>query len=80
MSTYVPGDYNATCDVCGFEYKASKLRRRWDGFMVCDKDFETRHPQDLIKSPPAEKTPPWTRPESADSFIDYTDQYDGSDL
>lgn len=57
------GDWNAICDVCGFEYKASQLKKRWDGLMVCEKDFEHRHPSDLYRFTSREKSPPWTRPE-----------------
>lgn len=49
---YKHGDYNALCDVCGFKYKASELKRRWDGLMVCDQDFETRHPLDFFRVRP----------------------------
>lgn len=45
------GDFNAVCAVCGFKYKGSELRKRWDGVYVCDKDYEPRHPQDLIRLP-----------------------------
>lgn len=60
---WVEGDWNAICDICGFKFKASDLRLRWDGFRVCDKDFETRHPQDLPHRIPKETTPTWTRPD-----------------
>ena len=59
---YVKGDYLADCDVCGFTYLASQLRKRWDGYMVCSVDFEERHPQDLLKIPRSERPVPWTRP------------------
>jgi hypothetical protein len=47
---FILGDSNGICDCCGFKLKQSQLRKRWDGAMVCDKDFEVRHPQDTIKS------------------------------
>ena len=46
---FILGDYKSCCDVCGFNFKGSQLRKRWDGAMVCSKDFELRHPQDTIK-------------------------------
>jgi len=49
---FVLGDAKACCDVCGFDYKQSQLRKRWDGAMVCPDDFETRHPQDFVKAVP----------------------------
>lgn len=66
---YKAGDYNAICDVCGFKFKASSLRKRWDGFMVCHKDFEIRHPQDFVRGIKDTQSLPWTRPESPDDFI-----------
>jgi hypothetical protein len=43
------GEHNAYCDVCGFKFKASDLRDRWDGYKVCELDWETRHPQDFVR-------------------------------
>jgi hypothetical protein len=36
--------------------------------MVCDEDWETRHPQDFVRGVADVQAPPWTRPES-DVFI-----------
>ena len=71
---YKRGDWNAVCDACGQRYPASALRKRWDGLMVCNKDWETRHPQEFVKARVDEQTVPWTRPESTDYIyvaIDY---------
>lgn len=59
---YKPGEWNACCDVCSFKFKSSELRRRWDNLMVCDKDYEERHPQDLIRVPQEHPEVPWARP------------------
>lgn len=64
------GDHNAICDSCGFKFKASELRRRWDGYMVCSTDFEQRHPQDLIRAVPERPAVAWSRPEPPDEFIE----------
>ena len=56
------GDWNAFCDVCGFKYKASELRKRWDGMMVCSRDYEERHPQDFIRGIRETPAPPFSRP------------------
>lgn len=64
--------WNAICDVCGFKYKAWQLKERWDGQMVCHLDWETRHPQDLIKIPKDDQSIPWARPEPPDVFVDVT--------
>ena len=66
---YKHGDWNAICDVCGFKFKASQLRRRWDGFMVCKKDFEYRHPQDFVRGVQDDQSVAFTRPEAADVFL-----------
>lgn len=63
------GDYNACCDVCSFKFKASELRRRWDGYMVCPADYEERHPQDLIRLPQDIQAVPWSRPMPQDQFV-----------
>lgn len=44
-----PGNWKVTCHVCGFWYPSSEIKKRWDGVLVCEKDYETRHPQTLIK-------------------------------
>lgn len=56
----------AICDVCGFKYYHHELRERWDGQMVCDVDFETRHPQEFVRAVPDQKPLPWTRPPQTD--------------
>lgn len=66
---YVPGSWNALCDVCGQKYKAGDMRRRWDGLMVCPKDWEPRHPQDFLRAVPDRQNVPWSRPEPGDEFI-----------
>ena len=66
INYYKPGDWNAICDSCGFKFKASQLRKRWDEFMVCENDWETRHPQELIRAPIEKVGVEWTRPEAPD--------------
>lgn len=64
-----PGTWNVICDVCGFKYKSDQVRLRWDGRMVCDKDWETRHPQDLPRPARGQIPLPFVRPEPEDEFI-----------
>lgn len=66
------GDYSAICDVCGFKFKASKLKTRWDGLKVCSSDWEERHPQDFLRVFTDTNKMSWTRPESTDVFIPRT--------
>lgn len=63
------GSWNTICDVCGFKFKANDLKQRWDGLMVCNNDWEIRHPQELIRPIQDQAKLPWTRPEATDSFI-----------
>lgn len=58
----VEGDWNAVCYFDGFKYKASELRRHWQGFYVCKTCWETRQPQDFVRSLPDVQTPPWAQP------------------
>lgn len=75
---YDSSTYNAICDVCGFKFKASELKERWDGLRVCEGDWETRHPQELIRSVPEEPALPWTRSEPSDVSVgpSYSDSYE----
>jgi len=66
---YNKGDWIAVCDSCGRYFKASSLRKRWDGFMVCTDDWEPRHPQDYVRGKAEKQTPPWTRSKPGDSFV-----------
>lgn len=72
------GDYNAICDSCGFKFKASELRKRWDGFMVDDACWEPRHPQDFLKAvKESSQNLPWSRPVNDGPNVgpNYTDLY-----
>jgi hypothetical protein len=62
--TYNSGDWNATCDSCGRKFKASQLKKRWDGLMVCEADWEPRHSLDFVRSRADKQTPPWIRPKA----------------
>lgn len=67
---YKPGDWYVTCDVCGKKMRASKARHRWDGFLVCDADFENRHPQDFLRTKPDKMSVPFNRPKEIPTFVD----------
>lgn len=66
---YDRGDWLALCDICGRKYKASTLRKRWDGFMCCPQDWEIRQPQDFVKGVSDVQIVPWVRDEPADTFV-----------
>jgi hypothetical protein len=45
---YKSGDPWTDCDRCGFTYRMSQVRKEYTGLMVCDKCYETRHPQEFV--------------------------------
>lgn len=69
--SYVKGQWNIICDVCGWEFKSGQIKKRWDGLLVCDKDFELDHPQKYIRSRADPKPVPsdFIRPEPEDVFV-----------
>jgi hypothetical protein len=68
-NTYISGKWNVICDVCGKKVKASEVRERWDGFIVCKADFEMRHPQDFVRARQDKISVPFTRPRPVDEFV-----------
>ena len=59
---FVSGEFNVTCDVCSKKIKAHQARQRWDGFIVCPDDYETRHPQDFVQAKQDKISVPFQRP------------------
>ena len=56
--------------MCGFEYRQSEMKERWDGVLVCKYDFEHRHPQDFVRGVKDDSSPVGHyRPEPEDEFI-----------
>jgi hypothetical protein len=66
---YDRGDWKAVCESCGRLVKASSLQKRWDGYMVDERCWETRQPQDFVRGVADYQAPPFTRPEQSDQFI-----------
>lgn len=66
---YISGSHNITCDVCSRKIKAHEAKQRWDGFIVCPDDYETRQPQDFVKAQTDKITVPFTRPIPTEIFI-----------
>ena len=60
------GDHWLRCDTCGFDYRFSDMKKRWDGYMVCKWDWEPRHPQDYVKGRKDRQAVPVARPEGLD--------------
>jgi len=70
MSQYPPkgnadflklGDWNADCFFCGKKYKASELKKHWQGFYLCSSCWEPRHPQDFVRGVPDKPAAPWVQ-------------------
>ena len=60
------GTHNALCDRCQRKYKANQLRKEWTGWMVCDRCWEPRHPQEFLKGHRDDESVEWTRPDSTE--------------
>jgi len=71
MSTYFKkGDHNAICDRDGGKYKASEMRKEWNGLIVHKSNFEPRHPQDFVRGRKDDQSVAWTRSEGTDVETD----------
>jgi hypothetical protein len=66
---YAPGDFWRVCDVCGFDYRASETRKRWDGLITCEADWEPRHPQDYVRGRVDRQNVPEPRPQPVEIVI-----------
>lgn len=68
------GDFNAQCYECGKKFKASMLKKHWQGYYVCPEHWEARQPQDFVRTIPDLQAPPWAQPLPANVFLptDYT--------
>jgi hypothetical protein len=73
MSYFASGTWNVICDVCGQKYKATEVRKRWDGLLVCSEDFETDHPQKFIRVEADGQSVPDPRPRPIDEFLPVCD-------
>lgn len=67
---YIPGDHKVICDECGFEFRRSQVKHRWDGALVCSKDWEPRHPQEFARAVRDRIVVRDSRHEQADTFVD----------
>jgi len=65
---YSPGKWNIICDVCGWEFKSTEVRKRWDGLIVCHKDWEPDHPQKFLRVRSDPRPVPFIRDEPEDTF------------
>ena len=71
--SYKPGRHYVVCDICGFEFYDDEVKTTWDGKVVCEKDWEPRHPQDFVRARPDKiSADEPRRPEPEDVFVDVT--------
>lgn len=55
------GDWNALCYSCGFKFKASQMKKFWQGYYLCQTCWNPRQPQDFVRNVPDVQTPPWVQ-------------------
>jgi predicted HicB family RNase H-like nuclease len=75
-----PGTWRVICDVCGFEFPSDKVQKRWDGLIVCEKDFEHKHPQLSIRARRETSGVPFARVDPEDDFLYVCDAWSSSPL
>lgn len=68
-SYYKSGSWNFICEVCGQQYKAEQMRKRWDGVITCPNDWEPRHPQDFVRGVKDNPSVSISRPEPPEVYI-----------
>lgn len=65
---YIPGDWWLLCDQCQRKMRFSASTKRWDGLIVHSDPnegcFETRHPQEFVRSVPDQHPLPVVRPDN----------------
>ena len=59
---YAFGDYDANCSMCHGKFKASQLKKHWQGLWRCTRCWEPRNSQDFVKAGPPEVPPDWVQP------------------
>jgi len=69
------GRWSVICDVCGFRFQNTEVKKRWDGLIVCEKDWEVKHPQLSIRIPKEDITPAFVRSPPDDVFLDVCTEY-----
>ena len=66
---YDSGSWNAYCSMCNGTYKASELKKHWQGMWRCHKCWEPRNAQDFVKAGPPDEPPPFIQPPN-DVFVE----------
>lgn len=66
----VPGTYHLVCDRTGFRLPNTMIVREWDNYMVWDKVYEPRQPQDYLRGIKDNMTVPIARPMVEPTFLE----------
>lgn len=62
------GEWNVFCMVCNRKIKSGSAKKRWDGLIVCDDDYENRHPMDFLRTRQERISVPFTADTSFTTF------------
>lgn len=65
--------YKMACMRCGFWFPSTELKKEWTGLYVCKADYETRHPQTLIKVHGEKAFPDFVSKDGDATFVSYCD-------
>lgn len=65
---WLPGGWNMVCQVCGFKYKNTEMKLRWDNVWCCPEDWEVRQPQDFVRGVKDQMAIPYSNPEPPNVF------------
>lgn len=78
---FTPNTCNTIDDVTGAKVKLSKTKKRWDGIVTTDLNYEERQPQDFPVTPLAQTVYTEARSEAQDPAVTPYDPSEGwSDL
>src|SRR5574337_157488 len=69
---YKSGEWNVFCMVCNRKIKSGDALKRWDGLLVCQEDYENRHPMDFLRTRQERITVPFTSDTSFNQFTSVT--------
>lgn len=67
--------WKVACHRCGFWFPSTEIKREWTGLYVCEKDYESRHPQTLIKLKGETAFPEFVNKDGIDTFAFSCDMY-----
>ena len=67
--SYRAGDFYLISDRSGKKIRASESRREWNGSIVHKDEYDSRHPQERIRSTRDQQSVKNPRPRATDSFV-----------